>query len=355
VGEVLALRDQISSAISEELRVRANPADRERIRGKRLVNPEAYEAWLKGRYFAARYHRTGQQKAVEHFEEAVRLDPGYALAWAGLAHAIGYLEYWDDEPVSDRLRSAMRRAMELDPNLAEAHINYADVKFYGEWDWKSGEAAFRRAVELDPASVDARDHYAICLAALGRNEPALQETERALRLDPLSPGLTTDAGKRWLGLGRPDRAIAMLKRAIDLDSQYGPAWLALASAYEAAAKPKEAMTALMKSRNFDGAGNTSVDSLGAAYETGGMKAMRLQIARERLQAVERRAAAGRVSPRLRAEAYAAVGAREEAFRWLEEAYRQRCPTMTWLKTGQQWDPLRVDPRFQSLLHRMKLD
>jgi TolB-like protein/DNA-binding winged helix-turn-helix (wHTH) protein/Flp pilus assembly protein TadD len=348
MGDILTLRDEVAGAIAGELRVhlgRKPPVQ---------VHPEAYEAFLKGRYFSARVNRIGQSKAASYFEDSVRLDPSYAPAWAGLAHAIGFLDFWNDVPASEKCLHAMRRALELDPALPEAQVNYADLKFYDDWNWQEGEAAFRRIVEQAPGSADAREHYAVCLRALGRFKAAVTEAREAARLDPLSPSATSGLGTALRASGKRDEAIRMFRRAIELDPSHGISYQLLGAALESSGKPDEALAAYLKAEELAGRSAASLAELQTVYHAGGMRAFSMQLAKKRLAELLERAPTRRISPKVLAQAYAEAGDKQHALDWLEEAHRQRCPTLTWLKVDSRWDSLRDEPRFQDVLRRMAI-
>jgi adenylate cyclase len=189
--DVLALQDEVARAIAAEVRIELTPQEHKRLSRTRPINPEAYEAYLKGRFFAGR--PKCRQKGIEYLEEAVRKDPGDALAWAVLAEREGMMYYAQDLPLSNKVLTEIKKAIDLDDTLAEAVVNIGDLKFYWNWDWAGGEAEFGRAVELDPGSADAQQHYALCLWLLGRKDAGLRQMERAHQLDPLSPSFNMNA------------------------------------------------------------------------------------------------------------------------------------------------------------------
>jgi TolB-like protein len=348
--DMLALQDEVARAIAAEVRIELTPREHARLSRTRSVNPEAYEAYLKGRFFASTPR--GRPKGIQYLEEAVRKDPGYALAWAVLAEREGMMYYTQDLPLSNKVLTEIRKAIELDDTLAEAVINIGDLKFCWNWDWTGGEAEFRRAVELDPSSVDARQHYAFCLSMLGRKEAALPEVERAHQLDPLSPSINNQLGGLLRAIGRHERAIVQYQKTIDLDPTDAAAYSALGAVYEDLGKHEEAVAAYLKAESLSGRSPEAMKALQSTFSDGGIQALHRKLAQERLERLKERAKQERVSPRAFAAVYAALGEKDQAFHWLEQAYQQRCPTLIWLQAQRQWDPLRSDPRFQDLLRRM---
>jgi tetratricopeptide (TPR) repeat protein len=248
----------------------------------------------------------------------------------------------------------MRRALELDPALPEAQVNYADLTFYGEWKWAEGEEAFRKIAEQAPGSTDARNHYAVCLRALGRFEAAVREAKEAARLDPLSPAATSMLGTALRAAGRPDEAMVMFRRAIELDPSHGISYQSLGSTLQNSGKPDEALAVLLKGEEIAGRSQVSLDELRTVYRAKGIREFSRRLAKERLAELLERVRTRRNSPKALALAYAEAGDKQHALDWLEEAYRQRCPTLAWLKVDPRWDALRSEPRFQDVLRRMAI-
>ena len=214
--DVLTLRNEIASAIAEQIRVEITPLERDILAQSSTVVPEAYVAYLKGRHVLDRLTIDGLLKATENFEEAVRIDPNYAKAWAALGHTYFLIGFQSELPPSSRCLPAMKQAVELAPNLAEAHVNLADLKFHRDWKWLEGEAEFRHAVELDPHSIDARQHYALSLWQLGRFDLAIHEMKATLALDPLSAGLNFGLAGLYRDAHQSDKALEQYRRTLEL-------------------------------------------------------------------------------------------------------------------------------------------
>jgi serine/threonine protein kinase len=362
VKDVFALQDAVARDIAAQINIKITAQEGARL-SRRPVGQEAYEAFLKGRY--ANNGRAGvraaQSMAIEYFEEAVRKDPGFALAWAQLSHADNMLSYMDGLPLSDRALSTMNKALELDPNLAEAQLLIGDKKFYWEWDWVGGIAAFRRAVELDPGSADARWHICGALEYLGRYEEALPEAQRLFQLDPLVPAHGARIGNVLQKLSRYPEAIQHFHKLIEARHDAPEYYSGLASAYSALGRNTEAVQANLQALRLGGSNPEQVKALEQAFEAGGVEAFNrkkqeytLDNAKRNLQLLQKQAARTRVQPLAFARAYLRVGQKEETFRWLEQAYKERCPNIVVLKSAAEWDPIRSDPRFQALLRKLNL-
>jgi TolB-like protein/DNA-binding winged helix-turn-helix (wHTH) protein len=345
VSDVLLLQSRIARAIAAELGVAIGARARGRLSRTRKVVPEAYEAYLKGLHF---FNRDQFARAASHFEEAARIDSGFALAHAYLYEADAMTSFRQDLPVSARALSAMKTALELDDNLAEAHADAGAVRFFWDWDWKSGEAEFRRAVELDPGSVHAISHYAICLHVLRRWSEAMQQYERALQLDPVSPRMNEFLLAFLVDTRRYDLALEQFRKTIELDSNSAGAYLLAGSAYEAMGKHAEATAAYLRADKLLGKSQDRLNALEAAARTGGVRAYW----RKRLEQLQQDAVRVRVPPLDLAAHHARLGENEQALGLLEDAYRHRAPRLVWINARALWEPLRSDGRFQSLLRRM---
>jgi tetratricopeptide (TPR) repeat protein len=268
-----------------------------------------------------------------------------------LAHAYGMTGFQraiaPDENMA-KFRTLTQKALELDGGLAEAHVDLGDIKFYGDWDWSSGEGEFQRAVQLDRGSVDAQEHYAMCLWILRRYNAAVQEMRRALRLDPLSPRLTLELGSLMRAQGNTEESIRNYKRALELEPGYGAAVLALANVYEELGRDQEAIAAYLRAASLDGEDPKTVELLSEAFESEGFPGYW----KLRLRQLQIRSKRETVSPLAFASIYVRLGQHENAINWLERAYRQHVPSLVWINANRAWDPLRGDRRFNNLLLRM---
>ena len=345
VSDVLALQSDIARAVADQADLALSRQDKARLQSHRKVVPEAYDAYLTGRYFL---ERSEFDKAASEFELATLKDPKFALAYAYLWEADSMVNFVRDLPASERALKAAHQAMELDDTLAEAHVVAGDIKFYENWDWASGEAEFRRAVELDPNSVDAAYHYAGCLHALGRWDAALAELRRALHLDPVSPMLNNHLLATLRDAHRYDEAIAQFNRTIEIDPNSAPAYGIAGDVYELMGRDAEAIDALLKSDSLFDSSPAEMSALRRAATARGLHGYW----KKRLEILLEKSKRGWVPPVLLATLAARAGEKEEALKLLEEAHDKHLSRLAWMKVSTSYDLLRSDPRFESLLHRM---
>jgi TolB-like protein/DNA-binding winged helix-turn-helix (wHTH) protein/Tfp pilus assembly protein PilF len=342
LSDILLLQNGIARAVAAELNITLDQAN---SRHTRRVQPEAYEALLKGKYFLC---RRDYAKARSHLEEASVIDPRYALAHSLLYEAEAMMSFRRDETLGGKALRALERARELDDTLAEVHTGAGDVKFYWGWQWKEGEEDFRLAVELDPTSIDSAIHYVGCLHVLARWDAAIQEYRRALQLDPVSPELNLGLLALFVDAQRYDRAMKQFHQVIELDANNGSAYEQAGSMYAALGREDEAIAAYLQAERLSGKNAEEVEQIGNAIRKGGIRAYWKQ----RLQQLQERSKRMHVPPFDFATLYAHLGEKDEAMKMLEMAYQQRAPRLVWIRAGAVWEPLRHDPRFQTLIHRM---
>lgn len=350
--DLRGLEAEATRDVAHHISLKLTPQDEDRLRRARQVNPEAYEAYQKGRRAAADWTRPRLLEAVKYFEEAVQKDPNYALAYTQLAHAYGMLGFTQGFPPDEgtaKFRALTQKALELDEGLAEAHVNLGDIHFYGGWDWSGGVAEFQRAVQLDRGSADAQEHYAVSLWILGRYGDAARELQRALRLDPMSPRINAEVGNIVRDQGHSQAAIPHYLKAIELQPAYAAAINDLGTVYEELGRHQEAIAAYLRAASLSGADPATIKLFEETFASDGMHgywARRL----ERLQAQAKRET---VSPIAFASIYVRLGQYDDAMDWLERAYRQHVPALVWIRARRNWAPLRSNPRFQALLNMMK--
>jgi tetratricopeptide (TPR) repeat protein len=242
----------------------------------------------------------------------------------------------------------MERARRLDNNLAEVHDALGDVEMDGNWNWGAAEAEYRRAVELDPTSVDAAVHYVYCLHMLARWQEAEQQMKRALRVDPVSPKLNHEMLALFVDTHRYELAQEQFRKLVELDPNGGGAYYEMVTVYAALGREEDAAAAFLKSEILGGTSGEQADALTDAARKGGFRG----IVRKRIQQLQEQARRERVSPYVFARLYALLGDNDQAFNFLEDGYRQHGRRMIWIKARAYFDPLRSDPRYQSLLRRI---
>ena len=346
--DVLALQSEVARAISREIRAAVTREEEARLASGRSVNPEAYEAYLKGRYFWNKGTPEGFKKALEYFQRAIEIDPSYAPAYAGLGDA-----YFDlaleglpaAEPevrreAREKSRAAVRKALEIDGTLSEAHVSLASIRFYFDWDWSGAESAFKRAIELNPSNALAHQWYSDFLSAMGRHEEAIEEAKRAEVLDPLSPLASNVLGAAFYFARQYDQAIQQHRKTLELDATFLPALGRLGNAYLQKGLHEEALAAWQKMEYLSGN-----EELAKAYAELDLRDA-LHTWLEQAKGPSLAASPGAI-----ARIHAFLGEKDEAFAWLEKAYQEH--EFVTLKVSPMLDPLRSDPRLQSLLRRMK--
>lgn len=346
LSDVLLLQNEIARAVSVQARLTLTAQESLRTGSAKKVNPEAYDAFLTGRYLL---ERGSSAEAASEFEKAIAKDPQFALAYAYLYEADGNLTFFQDLPFSDRALHAARRAMEIDSTLAEAHVAAGDYAFYGEWDWSACDGEFRRAIELDPNSTDAAVHLALCLRALGRMDDAVAELQRGLHLDPVSPWLNVHLLRTLFEAHRSDEALAQIKRVYEILPDSGQAYACAADIFESTGRDSDAIEAHRKADRLSDFSLKEADMLERAATSGGLH----RYWQERLNILVERSKRINISPMQFADLYARTGEPDKAIVKLEEAYRQHIPRMVWIKTSRLYDPLRADSRFRAILARMR--
>jgi tetratricopeptide (TPR) repeat protein len=317
-------------------------------------NHEAYTLYLKGRYFWEKRSEENIQIGLDYFQQAVDLDPGYSLAWAGIADmwiARGWYSRLAPREVYPKAKHAAMRALEFDSTLAEAHLSLAHIHFQYDHDWDAAERGYRRAIELNPTYPVAHHWYGGFLSAKGRHGEALQHAETARTLDPLSPIIQTWVGLRYYFAGKYEDAIAECLKALELDPNFAPAHWHLGWAYEQAGRFGEGVAEAERAMAIDGGNLLYLASLGHAYARAG----RANEARATLARLTQASTNRHVSAYHVAVIHLALGDTKAGLDWLERAYAERSPWIGYLRVDPRLDPVRSHPRFESLLGKTGLD
>jgi serine/threonine-protein kinase len=346
--DVFVIEEEISREISEHLRLKLTGEEKKRIVRRYTENSDAYQAYLKGRFYWNQRTPPSLKKAIEAFEQAISFDPNYALAYAGLADAYSVLGIYS--AVSPKVAMALR-AIEIDESLAEAHTALAGATAWFEWDWQTSEREFKRAIELNPASAFARHWYAsVYLTAKEQFDEALQQELQARELEPLSLVINTHLGWICYHARRYDEAIAYYRQALELDATFVPAHFYLGLALAQQGKFEEAITELRHALELSRRGAMIVGGLGYALGRAGARDEALAL----LEELQSTASQKYVSPFFHAMIHIGLGNADETFAWLEKSYDERFCWLIWLKTEPMYDALRADPRFTDLLRRVGL-
>jgi serine/threonine-protein kinase len=349
--DVLALQAEVAQAIASEIKIKLTPQEQARLARARPVSPEAHEAYLKGRYYWNLRTEQGLKKSLDYFQQAIEKDPGYALAYVGLADSYDVLTTWGlmaPREAYPRVKAAALKALGMDENLAEAHASLGDAREEYDWDWVGAEKEYNRAIELNPGYARAHQGYAEHLSEMGRHNEAIAEIKRAQELDPLSLIINAIVGDIFFHARRYDEAIAQCQRTLELNAGFHPAHLYLGWAYEQKKLYDEAISEYRKAIALEPGSPTVATDLAGGYAAAGRRTEALKII-SNLQELSKQ----RYVPSYGiAQVYTALGDFGQAFAWLEKAYEEHPYELLYLKVDPRNDPLRSDPRFQDLLRRM---
>ena len=342
---VFYIQSDVAEKIANALKSKLSPEEKEKIQKKPTDNLEAYNMYMKGRYF---FHRHNAFKAFEYFEQAIEEDPNYASAYAGIADsyikvgAVGLAGI-----AFPRAKEAVLKALEIDNSLSEAHVSLATIKYLYEWDWEGAEKEFKRAIELNPGYAVAHINYAVFLSAMARHDQAIQESRLSLELDPLSPDTNQSAGNIFASARQYDEAIEALQRAIEMDPNMPFSHVSLGIVYIHKSMYSEAIEEIQKEKEIIHAPTLDL-IIGIVYAKSGKKDEAKKVL-ERLKDAD-------VLNFIVAELYFVLGENDKGFEWLEKAYGAREAFMTGLKaTPLIPDSVRSDPRFKALLKKMNLE
>ncbi|HEV2862651.1 MAG TPA: protein kinase [Pyrinomonadaceae bacterium] len=351
LSDALKVQEEIARQIASRLRSRLGG---ESGGGKHYTESgEAYQDYLRGRYFWNKRTEEGFRKAVQFFDRAIEHDPRYALAHAGLADTYALMSDYSIVPPREAMpkaRAAAEEALAIDDSLAEAHTSRAFVRMAYEWKWAEAEQDFRRALELNPNYATAHQWYASYLLQVGRFGEALSEIKQAQELDPLSPIIGANAGLYHYYARQYAEAEERLRRTLEVDDRFGVAHLYMGYVYlQQPARAQEAVAEFQRAAEYMGEDPETLAALGHALAVTGRRAEAQKI----LERLRERASRGYVSPYFTALVHLGLGDRERAFESLERAYDDRHPGMILIKSDPRFDPLRRDPRFSRLVRRVE--
>jgi serine/threonine-protein kinase len=352
--DVLALQAELAQAIAEEIQVHVTHEERARLVSSRRVDPAAYEEYLRGRFYWNRRNEAAARRAIECFERSIARDPAYAPAHSGIADAyltLANYDYVAPMEAYPRAEAAIERALALDDSLAEGYVSLGALRTDAHWDWPGAEAAFRRALALDPNRADAHHWYGDLLSLTSRHEEAITEARRARELDPLSLVVSTSLGIHLFYARRYDEAAAQQERTIELDPTFAPALRSLGGAYEQLRRYDDAIAMYRRAHALLPSELSATTLLAHALAVAG----RTEEARKLLSELTEASGRRYVSRYRLAAIHLALGERGIALDFLEQALRGRDRAMIWINVAPRFDPLRGEPRFQSIVRSMRLD
>ena len=353
LSDILLVQSDIARDISENLRSKLTGEEQKRVVKRYTENAEAYQAYLKGRYHWNKRTAADLNKSIEYYNQAISIDPSYALAYSGLAESYLVLPDYTNIPSQEahpKSKAAALKALQLDDTLAEAHAALGGVKIDSEWDFVGAENELKRAIELNPNYATGHHWYAQYLSVMGRHEEALKEIRRAQELDPLSLIINAVFGDTYIKARRYDDAIVQLGKTVEMDQNFIRSYRYLANAYIEKGMYAEAIGATQTAATLSGEqpeqAAKKAAELKAAYAASGAKGYwekQLEYAKS-----------AKGSPYTIASIYARLGNKEEALEWLDRAFRERDPYVVYLKIDPQFDALRSDQRSLDLMRQIGL-
>lgn len=351
--DTLVLQKSVARAIAEQIRATLSPHEQAALEHSKVVNAEAYEAYLKGRYFWNKRSGEGLTKAIEYFNYAIEKNPRFAEAYTGLGDTYALSGDWEYGVLSPdeafpKAKAAVTKALALDDNLAEAHTSLAFILDLYDWDWESAEKEYQRAIALNPGYATAHHWYAWHLIVMGRNSDGISELRKAESLDPLSLIIGADLADALCIAHRYDESVQQSRKTLELDPNFAIAHYELGQAFEQKRMPHDAIEEFRKAIELSGGSEIFEANLAYTYATSGRKEEAMKIVKD-LEDHQRQHSSTDASIAL---IYAGLGDKDQAMIWLNKAYQARFNPSILMR--QVFDPLRSDPRFQDLLRRIGL-
>jgi len=351
--ETLALQNKVARAIADQIRINLNPQEQAALKKVKVVNPKAYESYLKGRYFWNKRTADSLQVALAYFNQSIDEDPRYAPAYSGLADTYALLADWEygvmtPKEALPKAKAAAIKALELDSALGEAHNSLAFCLDVFDWDLDSAGKEFRRAIELNPGYATAHHWYASHLILLGRYDEAIAEMRKAENLDPLSLIIDADLAETLVIAHSYDESIRQSRKAIEMDPNFALTHNHLGQAYLQQQMNDEAVAELQKAVQLSGGSPTCIANLARAYVASGKRSEAVKL----LNDLKKRSNSSHSHASEIAMIYVTLGDTNQAMNWLEKGYEERFNPSVLLRPG--FDPLRSDPRFEDLVRRIGL-
>jgi TolB-like protein/Tfp pilus assembly protein PilF len=348
---VLALQSEVAQAIAREVQVKLTPQEQAHFAEVRSVDPEAYEAYLKGRYYWNLRSGGSLAKSAECFQQAIEKDPGYAAAYAGLADCVssaGWFGFLSPSEGCGKGKRLALKALELDPGLAEAHCSLGWATVHYDYDFLTAEREYQRSIELNPSYATAHQWYGLLLSAVGRFEQACNEVEHAIHLDPPSAIITASLGWVYWISRQYERQFEQLNKTLELDPNFIAAYWGLGLVHLAHSKFEEAIAKMQKAVEVSRGSSLPIGLLGEAYAAAGCKDQAQKVLDQLMEISKHKY----VTPYIIARIYTALDNKDEAFQWLERAYLEHSVWMVFLNVDPRLDSLRSDARFDGLVRRM---
>ena len=353
VSDALSIKQAIAREVTEKLRLRLSGEQQQQLVRRETGNPEAFQFYLRGRFYWNKRTADGLKKAIAEFQQAIERDPNFALGYVGLADSYGVLEEYAGTPASETLpkaRAAVDRALQIDDSLAEAHTTLAFIH-QQQWRWAEAEQEFKRAIALNPNYPTAHHWFSNYLRIKRQFDDSLREIKRAQELDPLSPVISHNVAHTYFVKNDINAAIQQFQRIIELDPNFPGAHTFLGLARLKQGRHEEAQAEIQKAVELSGRASIYLCDLGYFYAVAGRRGEALQILKELEERYARRETIGQYLARI----YAGLGDRDQAFEWLERDFRQRSGVLPHITWWFYFDDLRSDPRYADLVRRMGLE
>jgi TolB-like protein/Tfp pilus assembly protein PilF len=355
MADVLALQCDVARAIINSMLLKLSSKQETRLSTGSVLKPEAFENYAKGRFHWNKRTPHDVHKAIQHFQQAMAMDPNYAPAYAGLADCYVVLGSVPNDVLPPReampkAKHAALRALTLNPDLAEAHISLACVEFSYEWDWTGAERDFRVGLELNPNYATGREWFALYLSATGRMEDALREIKLAARFDPLSPVIHIAAAQICLYTGRYDEALERIRIASELEPNFIFATYFEGRYFELKGMYAEAIEAFQKVKGLTGGIPMTLMALGHAYALAGDK-IQAQVELDHLEALSKTRYFSGFYP---LAICAALGDTEQAFKWFQQAFEDRSDYLVYFAKEPGFEIIQKDPRFETVMRKIGL-
>jgi tetratricopeptide (TPR) repeat protein len=353
VADLLGVQNEIATEVSQRLRSQLSAADQQKLTKGSTANPEAYQLYLKGKYYTYKFSKDGLTKGIDYFNQAIAVDPTYGLAYGGLAYNYIIQDDWfiPGDLAGPKAKQAAEKALAIDDTDADAHLSLALEEQYYEWNWTASEREFKRTIELSPNDAEAHSMYSGFLSGMGRSDQAIEEAKRAQQADPLSSLANLALGAVYLWARQVDQAVKQLRSAEELDPGYWFDPCLLGRAYEQQGKLPEAIAEFQRALQVDKDQAEIWSGLGHAYAVSGKRAEAQKV----LDHLRDLSAHSVVAPYNVAVIYAGLGEKDQAFTWLERAYKEHSYYLTeYFPTDARLDNLRADPRFVALRKRVGL-
>lgn len=352
-GDIFVVQDEISNEISEKLRLQLTQAEKKRLRKRHTENDEAYRLYLKGRHYWNKWTEDGFYKAIEQFQQAIAIDPGYALAYAGLADSyvlLGWNSYLPPKAAFPKGKAGAKIALQLDPDLAQAHTPMAALLWLYDWQWEEAQTEFKRSLERDPTYATANHWYAEYVMTMGRHTEVMARMKKSQELDPLSLIINVAVGWALYFARQYDEAVEQLRQTVELDPNYPVTYWILGLLFRKTGRYELAIAEGEKGVKLSGGSPLMRAALAHTLGTAGRNKEALQILDELTELGKQKY----VAPYFFAGIYVGLGENDRAIEYLERSYEEHSHWLIYLHIDPGMDALRDNPRFQDLLRRVGL-